>query len=33
MSLKKNMVFKKGDEIENVWTFKNTGSIKIPKGL
>ena len=33
MSLKKNMVFKKGDDIENVWTFKNTGSVKIPRGI
>ena len=32
MSLKKNMVFKKGDEIENVWTFKNTGNTRIPNG-
>lgn len=32
MSLKKNMVFKKGDDIENVWTFRNTGDNKIPKG-
>ena len=32
MSLKKNMVFKKGDDIENIWTFKNTSQGKIPKG-
>ena len=32
MSLKKNMVFKKGDDIENIWTFKNTSQVKIPKG-
>lgn len=30
MSLKKNFVFKQGDNIENVWTFRNTGSVKIP---
>ena len=32
-SLKKNCVFKANDEIENVWTFKNTGTVKIPQGL
>jgi hypothetical protein len=32
MSLKKNMVFKAGDDIENIWTFKNTGEVTIPKG-
>ena len=32
MSLKTNMVFPKGHDIENVWTFKNTGSVPIPKG-
>ena len=26
------MVFPKGHEIENVWTFKNTGLITIPEG-
>ena len=33
MSLKKNCVFKKGDTVENVWTFKNQGSQSIPKGV
>ena len=32
MTLKKNMVFKAGDDIENVLTYKNTGEVKIPKG-
>jgi len=32
MSLKMNKVFKGGDDIENVWTFKNTGGVKIPMG-
>lgn len=32
MSLKRNGVFKKGDDIGNVYTFKNTGSTKIPAG-
>lgn len=33
MSLKDNKVFKAGDVIENVWTYKNTGENKIPKGV
>lgn len=33
MSLKNNMVFKANDMIENVWTYKNTGVNKIPKGV
>ena len=32
MSLKKNFVFKAGDTIENVWTFKNIGAMVIPAG-
>ena len=28
MSLKRNFVSKRGDEIQNVYTFKNTGSTK-----
>lgn len=33
MSLKDNKVFKAGDVIENVWTYKNTGENKILKGV
>ena len=33
MSLKKNCVFKSGDQIENSWTFKNTCALKIPFGV
>jgi len=32
MSLKRNGVFKNSDEIENIYTFKNTGMSKIPAG-
>lgn len=32
-TLKGNFVTKAGENIRNVWTFKNTGSTKIPKGV
>ena len=31
--MKKNCVFKAGSDIENAWTFKNTGTVKIPMGI
>lgn len=31
-TLKSNRVFKAGDDIENIWTFKNAGKHVIPEG-
>lgn len=32
-TLKENYVCKAGDDIDNIWTFKNTSSLKIPFGI